>query len=194
MGGEAEVKARIEGREVVAERILALGGAFVREVSQEDVYFKHPCYDLREMDQALRLRREGSVFTLTFKGSRFGTAAKMREEVEVRVDDFEAAKTILERAGFERSFVVRKSRLLYSLEGAEISLDSVEGLGEFIEIELPLSDEATEMARRGEGEAERLRVKLQSLAERLGVPKERLTSESYLELLASRSSSSSASR
>lgn len=192
MGGEIELKARVDGREAIAERIVALGGMFVREASQEDVYFKHPCYDFRERDEALRLRREGTACTLTFKGSRFGSGAKMREEVEVRVDDCEAAATILKRAGFEKAFVLKKNRLVYSLEGAEISLDSVDGLGEFVEIELILTDEVTEEVRKRASEG--LKERLHGLAEKLQVPKDRLTTESYLELLASKSSSSKASR
>jgi len=192
LGGEIELKARVDGREAIAERILSLGGRFVREVSQEDVYFKHPCYDFRERDEALRLRREGSACTLTFKGSRFGSGAKMREEVEVGVNDCEAAATILKRAGFEKAFVIRKERLVYSLEGAEISLDSVEGLGEFVEIELILTAEATEKVRKGASGG--LRERLHGLAEKLRVPVDRLTTESYLELLASKSSSSKASK
>lgn len=190
MGGEIELKARVDGREAIAKRIIALGGRFIREASQEDAYFKHPCYDFRERDEALRLRREGTICTLTFKGSRFGSGAKMREEVEVKVDDYEAAITILKRAGFEKAFVLKKNRLVYSLEGAEVSLDSVDGLGEFVEIELILTDEVTEEIRKGTGEDLK---KLHGLAEKLKIPKDRFTTESYLELLASKSSSSKAS-
>ena len=149
------------------------------------MYFRHPCCDLRERDEALRLRREGSRSVLTFKGRRIGTGVKMREEVEVVVDDWGAATTIFKRLGFEEAFVIKKNRRIYALEGAEISLDSVEGLGEFVEIELILKNGAAV-----DGAKERLH----GLSERLRVPKERLTTESYLELLASKSSSSKASK
>lgn len=192
MGGEIELKARVEDRDEMAHRIISLGGKFVREVCQQDTYFKHPCYDFGKRDEALRLRREGTACTLTFKGRRFGSGAKMREEVEVGVDDCGAVARLLERAGFEESFVVRKSRLVYSLGGAEVCLDSVEGLGDYVEIELMLTDEEAGALKAGGGEA--MKEKLYSLAEKLRVQRDRLTTESYLELLASRSSSSKASR
>jgi adenylate cyclase class 2 len=185
LADEVELKAEISSRDEIAERIIAIGGRFLREVSQEDVYFRHPCRDLRGRDEALRLRHEGSNCTLTFKGKRFGSGVKMREEVEVRVDDGGTATTILKRLGFEEAFVIRKNRRVYALEGAEISLDSVDGLGEFVEIELMLKEVVS-----GDG----VRERLHGLAERLEVPKEKLTTESYLELLASKSSSSKASR
>lgn len=194
MVGEVELKARVDGREEVAKRILALGGRFVREAAQEDTYFKHPSYDLRSRDEALRLRREGKKSALTFKGRRFGSGAKMREEVEVEVGDFDSMATILKRAGFEESLVIKKNRRVYSLEGAEISLDSVEGLGDFVEIELILSDEDMEGLKRGAGAKDGLRGTIHGIAEKLQIPKERLTAESYLELLASESSRSKASR
>jgi adenylate cyclase class 2 len=192
LGGEIEVKAGIEGRDAMAERIIALGGRLVRKVSQEDVYYKHPCYDFKERDEALRLRREGETYTLTFKGRRFGSGAKMREEIEVKVDDLKAATSLLQRTGFEKSFVIRKDRAVYFLDRAEISLDLVEGLGEFVEIELTVTDEATEEFMKAAGQ--NMKERLYGLAKKLHVPKERLTTESYLELLASKSSSFKASK
>lgn len=190
MVGEVELKARVERRDEMAERIVAIGGKFVREVCQEDVYFKHPCHDFGRRDEALRLRREGAACTLTFKGRRFGSGAKMREEVEVGVDDCEEVAKLLGRVGFERSFVVRKSRLVFSLAGAEVCLDTVEGLGDFVEIEL-IADDEEAGGLRG---CDDLKERLYGIAKKLGVPEERLTTESYSELLASRSSSSKASR
>jgi adenylate cyclase class 2 len=185
LASEVELKAKIGNREETAKRIIAKGGRFLREVSQDDVYFRHPCRDLRERDEALRLRREGGSCTLTFKGRRVGSGVKMREEIEAGVDDGAAAFALLKRLGFEEAFEIRKKRSIYSLEGAEVSLDSVEGLGEFMEIELILKD-----GEPGDG----IRERLHGLAERLKVPKEGLMTESYFELLASKSSSSRASK
>jgi len=190
--GEAEVKARIEDREDLLRRIEAIGGGFVREGAQEDLYFRHPCRDLKGRDEALRLRREGKNYTLTFKGRRVGKGAKIREELEVRVDDFEGMVALLERLGFEEVFVIKKRRREFTVDMATVALDSVDGLGEFVEIEVMIT------AGEGEGgEAKRIEAfknKLFSIADRLGIPRERLTTESYLELLASKSSSSKALR
>jgi len=187
---EVEVKARVEDREL-ARKIEAIGGRFVREVAQEDLYFRHPCRDLRERDEALRLRREGKNYTLTFKGRRVGKGAKMRAELEVRVGDFDEAVALLERLGFEKAFVIKKRRREFALDEAIIALDSVEGLGEFVEIEMMAT------AEEGKGELQRMesfKKKLFSMSDRLGIPKGQLTTESYLELLASKSSSSKALR
>lgn len=182
MGKEVEVKAGVE--EDLSRRILEIGGSFVREVFQEDLYFKHPCRDFAKRDEALRLRDEGGKYTLTFKGRRVGGGAKTREEVEVIVGDFEGACTLLERLGFERAFTIRKRRREFAVEGVLVALDEVEGLGRFVEIETLVEEGA------GPQEVEGMIKKVFKISERLGIKKERLTTESYLEMLASRSSSS----
>jgi len=186
--GEVEVKARVESREELARKIERIGGKFVREVVQEDLYFTHPCRDLKERDEALRLRRGGKNYTLTFKGRRVGKGAKMREELEVRVGDFDETATLLERLGFEKAFIIKKRRKEFVLDGVTIALDSVEGLGEFVEIEVMTT--AGEGRRGGLQRMESFKNRLFSMADRLGIPRERLTTESYLELLASKNSSS----
>lgn len=185
MADEVELKAKIGSRGELAERIAAAGGSFLREVAQEDHYFAHPCRDLRGRDEALRLRNEGGSWSLTFKGRRQGSGVKIREELEAALSDGEAAAAILRRLGFVEALVIRKNRRIYHLDGAEVALDSVEGLGEFVEIELASEEGLTE-----EGKRERLL----GLALRLRVSAEALTTASYAELLESKSSVSKASR
>jgi adenylate cyclase class 2 len=185
---EIEVKARVEVGEEFARRIERIGGKFVREVTQEDLYFRHPFRDLKERDEALRLRREGKNYTLTFKGRRVGKGAKMREELEIRVGDYEKMIKLLERLEFEKAFIIRKRRKEFVLDGVTIALDSVEGLGEFVEIEVMAVVEEGGRARLRRMEA--FKTELFDMADRLGIPRDRLTTESYLELLTSKSSSS----
>ncbi|MDH5811265.1 MAG: class IV adenylate cyclase [Candidatus Verstraetearchaeota archaeon] len=181
MGREVEVKAEVE--EDLSEKITEAGGRYLREVFQEDFYFRHPCRDLAERDEALRLRREGEKYTLTFKGRRVGTGTKMREEIEVGVSDLEGAVALLERLGFEKAFVIRKRRREFLMEGVLVSMDDVEGLGRFVEIEVLMEGESLEHAGS-------LKDKLFEISQKLGIDREKLTTESYLEMLVSKSSSS----
>ena len=187
MTEEVEVKARVEDIEGLVRKIEGIGGKLVREVVQEDLYFTHPCRDLKEGDEALRLRREGKNYMLTFKGRRIGKGAKIREELEVRVGDFDETATLLKRLGFEKAFIIKKRRKEFVLNGVTIALDSVEGLGEFVEIEVTTTGKSR---RGGLHRMESFKNRLLSMTDRLGIPRERLTTESYLELLASKSSSS----
>jgi adenylate cyclase class 2 len=51
------------------------------------------------------------------------------------VGDAAAARALLELLGFREAVRVRKRRELYRLGGVEVALDTVEGLGTFVELE-----------------------------------------------------------
>jgi adenylate cyclase class 2 len=131
---EVEVKARAD-LEKVRERLAELGAVFVGVEEQEDVYFEHPCRSLLAGDEALRLRVAGGRAELTYKGPRGSGSAKSRVEVTVPVGDAAAARALLEQLGFREAVRVRKRRELYRLGGVEVALDTVEGLGTFVELE-----------------------------------------------------------
>ena len=128
---EIEIKAKIE--EDLSNKIIENNGVFLREVFQEDIYFEHPCRDFKKSDEALRLRKEGNNFILTFKGRREEGKIKKREEIEAKVE--ESIIEILERLGFKKVCIIRKKRKEFSLGNVKIFIDDVENLGKFIEIE-----------------------------------------------------------
>mgnify|MGYP000719328788 CR=1 FL=1 len=150
-------------------------GASLKAVEREvDIYFQHPCRDFASMDEALRLRRRGGVFLLTYKGPKLegGGRCKARPEVEVSVSSFEGVLELLSSLGFKEVAEIRKERSMYELPGFRVYLDRVEGLGEFVEVEC-----VTDSSKLREVESSVLK-----LAEELGVDVSRATIKSYLEL------------
>jgi len=160
---EIEIKARWEDSE---EKILKLGAKFLSEEKQEDVYLNHPVRDFRETDEALRIRNSNGNLSLVYKGPRMDKETKTREEFKSPAS--EETIEILERLGFKQAAVVRKTRRNFTLDGIGISLDEVDGLGSFIEVETDKDEN---------------KAKLFQLLERLGIPKEKTIVKSYLELL-----------
>ena len=131
-----EVKLRADDLERVAAAVERMGGRLVSSVVEEDVYFAHPCRDFATTDEALRLRMSGDSAELTYKGPRSGGGgAKSRAEVSVKVGDPGAAAELLKGLGFAPVATVRKRRSYYRTDTAMISLDSVYGLGDFVEVE-----------------------------------------------------------
>ncbi|MFB6073835.1 MAG: class IV adenylate cyclase [Haloarculaceae archaeon] len=86
---------------------------------------------------------------VTYKGPLLEAESKSREEHETAVADGEAAAGILDGLGFEPAATVRKDRRRYRLDGYTVTLDSVDGLGEFVEVETETDDEDFEAAREG---------------------------------------------
>ena len=179
---EAEVKLALRADDAarLRARLVELGARLLGEHTQVDTYFAHPVRDLRATDEALRLRSEDGTLRLTYKGPKLDPPRKTREEIEFAlVTDHATAATLLERLGFRVAGEVRKRRREWTLEEAYrivVSIDEVEGLGTFSEIEVEAAD-----VTQG-------RERLESLRKRLGLGHLEPIAQSYLELLASRTS------
>ena len=173
-----EVEIKFKADRSVENKIKELAD-FVCEKIEEDVYFNSPVRDFRESDEALRLRRDGEGVKMTYKGPKVDAETKTREEIEIRVDDYERAKDMLERLGFRAIRRVVKRRRIYRLGEVTICFDDVEGLGCFVEIEVKSDD--LEGAKR----------KVFEVAKKLGFDPSKSIRESYLELLLSRDTSTS---
>ncbi len=150
---------------------------FMRKEVHEDIYYQHPCRDFSKTDEALRIRIKRfnghfEVF-LTYKGPKLDTMSKTRKEIEVPISDVDAYSALLSYLGFKEVLTIRKVREKYYVEkGVTITLDEVEGLGKFIEIE--------KLVKEGENIQKEVR-KLRMILKNLGV--EKFERKSYLELL-----------
>ena len=154
-------------------------------IDQADLYFAHPSRDFAHTDEALRLRREGDAVAITWKGPRLGQEAKTRREIELPLAGIAAAAgteatlaawgELLEALGFRRVWEVlkRRRRSEVSWQGStiEVAIDTVAGLGDFLELEILASAAEIPLAL----------ASLQSLAAEIGLgqPERR----SYLEML-----------
>ncbi len=144
-----------------------------------DHYFNAPDRDFASTDEALRLRRIGERNFVTYKGPKRDPSTKTRTEIEVPLAPGHAAAAdfarLLTSLGYRPVAVVRKARRVFHLlrDGfaLEATLDDVEELGHFAELEIRAPEEQVDAAQR---------ILLQTAAE-LGLTHgER---RSYLELL-----------
>lgn len=169
---EIEIKARAE-HGPLHEKLKQEGAALEKTVEQTDVYYNAPDRDFGKTDEALRLRDEGGQIFLTYKGKKLDPKSKTRKEVDVEVADFTKMEDILLSLGYRKTLRVHKMRELYHLEGVLVCLDSVDGLGEFVELETLAVDDRDIPSRRD--------LLIESMR-RLGIKGE-LIRESYLEML-----------
>jgi adenylate cyclase class 2 len=165
---EIEVKAALKDRRQVEARLRRLGARAEGERRQVDLYFAHPCRDFGATDEALRLRLDGDRQVMTYKGPKLDARSKTREEIEQPIE-FESMATTLRRLGFKDFLRVEKVRTDYSWEGVVISLDRVDGLGDFVELEVEDEDRERGLER------------ILDLKSRLGVQGNE--TRSYLELI-----------
>jgi adenylate cyclase, class 2 len=148
MSYEVELKFPMPDRERILAALDEAGARPQAEESQCDRYFAHPSRDFGETNEAFRIRQSGDQTRLTYKGPLMDKATKTRREIELSLAD--GAKTaedmaaMLNALGFSEVRAVRKTRTPFHLnwEGREmeVSLDQVEGLGSFLEIETLAED------------------------------------------------------
>ncbi len=133
---EVELKYWSPGNAAIVASLNKLGAKKVSELTMEDVYFAHPSREFGKTDEAVRLRKTEEGAELTYKGPRMKTGTvKAREEITVKVADALSVQRILERVGFKEAYIVAKRRATYQLDKLRVDVDSVDGLGEFVELE-----------------------------------------------------------
>ncbi|MCE4625906.1 MAG: class IV adenylate cyclase [Desulfurococcales archaeon] len=148
-GLEVEGKYRISCNmvEEIASTITRLGGVSLGEALEEDKYYQHPCRNFGSTDEALRIRYvRGKLESLTYKGPKRPGNVKARTELILKPIGG-PVEEVLEKLGFKPVAVVVKRRRYYRLGKALITIDRVEGLGCFIEIEAPTPGEIQDIAR-----------------------------------------------
>jgi len=181
---EVELKVRAD-HDAVRERLADLGATPAETVTQTDTYFDAPDRGFERTDEALRIRREQSadgeaVTALTYKGPLVEAASKTRKEAETRVVDGDAMESILDGLGYEAAAEVRKERTRYTVEDCTVTLDAVDGLGEFVEVEIETD---RNLGDDGDEELDRLRGQAVAVLEGLGLDPDEQIRTSYLGLL-----------
>ena len=189
---EIEMKFRVANA-AEYERLISetLGASFGEPTVESDVFFTNEALGFPNEGKSLRIRRRGNYLAATFKGPRLDSQTKTREEIELtlvderpelseenarRVDEARANWIrFYERLGFSQYGVVTKSRRRASTEYGgrqfEITLDEIDGLGVFTELEVSAEKEEFVDAR----------AVVMLLAQKLGL-RETVTS-SYLSMV-----------
>jgi len=124
---EVEVKIIAIDRNEVKAKLKSLGASQTFEGEIETIFFDFPSKPFGKANNLLRLRRKGDKSELTFKRFVANDNAKVREEYEVVVSDFEATRIILRSIGLVEFQRMKKHRVSYALEGSvSIDLDKYE--------------------------------------------------------------------
>lgn len=186
---EVEVKIPIKERSGIEKALLTLGFELLGKETQIDDYYDHPCKSFQLTDEALRLRHHyteesedkktlppAKSHEITYKGAKIDPKSKTRIELSLDINDSDTAQSILECLGFKFVASVQKRRIFYSKDRITASIDDVDEVGQFLELEIQA--ESFE-------EVEPSRDCLLNLMRKIGLNPDRSTRKSYLELLLS---------
>jgi len=154
MSHEIEAKFKAADFRAVRRRLTGLGAVYLGTDLQTDSYYDTPDRRLLGDDKGLRIRHmrrlrspssaDGKVpkadtrALLTYKGPADGhKRAKIRREIQTRVDSHQALGDILTALGLEPTLTIQKKRASYRLGSCLVELDELPVIGRFIEIEAP---------------------------------------------------------
>ncbi len=176
---EVEQKFEVSGLAAIRRRLDGLGVSWDDSVFQVDRYYAHPVRDFGKTDEALRIRSVAEKNCVTYKGPKIDATTKTRREIELPLSDGRNAACqfaeLLETLGFQTILAVSKGRQPGQIEWeghvVHVALDTVEGLGVFVELEVNCEEDQVADARQTIG----------SLAHKLGLTRNQRMG--YLELL-----------
>lgn len=176
---EVEIKIRTD-LETARQKLIENGFEYDYHVIESDTYYDNDAGDIRGNDTALRIRTVDfpdsgkSESYITFKGNRCDDISMTRPEYESPVGSADDVMRILISLGYKPvEPIVKKERTSYKKGSISACLDRVDGLGDFLELEIMAEDGAKDEALDG----------LWEMLEILGYKKEDTTNISYLTML-----------
>lgn len=176
---EVEIKVKVKNRVKLEQLLCELGftkGALIRE---EDLYFDTVEDFIRKNDHALRLRSSENMISgenhhfITYKGPKLDQISMTRKELETKIGDAKVMKELLNALGYVKMYSVIKTRQYFTLEEMNACIDSVNDLGEFLELEMVVSEEERACAL----------AHIVEFLEKIGYDKEEIIRTSYLSML-----------
>jgi adenylate cyclase class 2 len=190
---EVEIKVRISDPQKLKEKFEEYNGIYKSSLLHEDTYFNMPkgLRDFRKTDEALRIRKsiqfnkrdiskgKKTSYYFTYKGKKIDNSTKTRKEIEIKIEDIEKMKIILNQLGFQEVLTVLKERELYEFEYKfyflEVLIDYLPILDQyFIEVEFLLDSEEN---------IEDITELLFDFLSLFNIKKEESIKKSYLELI-----------
>ena len=152
---EVELRAKILDVNSIHSRLEELGATYIKTQRIEDYYFGElGLYQKLGRSFWLRLRVKNGKLEIAYKGPT--KTDGVYEEYEQELQDLETAKIIFTKMGLENVINIVKDRISYKLADINIELDSIEGKGNFIELEIISENED--------------KTKLFELFHKLGIP------------------------
>ena len=139
---EIEIKLPIADKASVQAKLMQLGFQEEARIRECDMYYNSAYHDVKELGEALRIRKSTDLLTgmtkaqINFKGKKIDKVSMSRQEYETVVEDAESMDQILKSLGFSPVAGVAKTRIYLQQEEMTACLDQVDGLGDFLELEV----------------------------------------------------------
>jgi len=163
MPKEIETKFKIKDVAAFKIKLQELGAKFVEQRFEADVYYSPAVQGLFNGTVRVRSLDKGGEFTIKYNSGGSDKTFKVRQELQVKVDDTKILADMIRTLGYTERFRKEKKRMLYSYEDAVIAIDILPYIGSYVEIE----EEQT---------------KIKKLSEKLGLDIKKAIPDTYMDL------------
>lgn len=139
--GDKEIEIQVQiGTSDKLIAFLKRSAKLIGEKHQVDTYFSPAHRDFlkaRPVVEWLRIRDSSGKYSINYKNWHYDSQGRSQycDEYETPVEDIDQVTKIFKALDIVKRVVVDKVRTLYLYQDYEIALDSVKGLGDFVEIE-----------------------------------------------------------
>ena len=139
---EIEIKLPVKNLDNIKEQLRSKGFQEEAVIREYDMYYNSLYHDVKKLGEALRIRKSTNLSTgnlqaqINFKGKKLDRISMSRQEYETVVEDGESMEQILKALGFSPVAGVQKTRTYLKREEMTACLDQVDGLGDFLELEV----------------------------------------------------------
>jgi len=136
---EIEIQVQIENSNKLIS-FLNKHAKFIGEKHQVDKYFS-PAHrnftKVRPVVEWLRLRDSSGKYSINYKNWHYDKHGRSHycDEYETPIESLEQLEKIFDALDIKEIVTVDKTRRLYQYQDYEIAIDSIKGLGDFVEIE-----------------------------------------------------------
>ena len=167
---EIEVKLKIDELDYQRiKKLLEIKSNNIKEVKEIDNYYLTPLNKYEQ--ECLRIREEEGKYLLNYKCY---NEENIRDEYETLIDNFSNLEEILYHLGCQKKGTISKNRIKIMYQNKyEFSLDKVEGIGLFLEVEV----------KKIEFKKEEEIKKLFELLKELNIDLSKITNKKYNEYL-----------
>ncbi len=144
---EIEVKFFVD-RSDFEQRLQNVGAVLAtpRRLMRRQVFDFPAALRKEGMEQVGRVRDEGDKITMTLKEYKKPRTMDNVKEIEIVVNNFDAAAKILELSGYESNSYQENYRTSWKLQGASVEIDEWPGMRVYAEIEASSTEELKRIA------------------------------------------------
>jgi len=133
---EVELKFLNINVQEIKEKLKKLGAELKSDAITESYSFLAEGFHGFNSDMKyLRIRKINNDVRITYKDPAKSSSMTAREEIEIKVDDYDTAITLLEKLNFKKNDIFRKHRMHYELGDVHFELDTLDNVPTYLEIE-----------------------------------------------------------